>query len=224
MLFRSITTSTELLLLDPKLSDDARRRVLQVDRAARRMRYQIEALMVLSRGETITEQEPVDLRECAEEARSQVERYTVPRGVAYEVTIPRGTVILANRAALELVIGNLVRNAARFTERGFIRASYDGRRLAITDTGTGIPADLLPRIFERGARGDVSADGMGVGLDIVRNVCEMAGWTIDVRNLPEGGVTFEIGLGPALPRPARGEDDGVDESNSGPRFADEVQR
>ena len=111
---------------------------------------------------------------------------------------------------LEQVFVNLLENAARHTPPGTeveIQAIPDGRWLAITvrDTGPGLPAGDLDRVFEKFYRGPALADagrGSGLGLAISRAVAKVHGGTITAANRPGGGVEFLLRL-PRTENPPR---------------------
>ena len=109
----------------------------------------------------------------------------------------------ADRERLHQVLFNLVDNAIRFTPAGGevrIEAHrHDGSvEVSVADTGVGIPAEALPRLFERfyrvdsaRARGD---GGTGIGLAIARSVVEAHGGTISAESEPGHGSTFTFDL------------------------------
>jgi two-component system, NtrC family, sensor kinase len=76
-----------------------------------------------------------------------------------------------------------------------------GVRIRIHDTGTGIPVDVLPRIFEPWVTTKAAGLGTGLGLSITRDVVAAHGGTITVAAGPGAGTTFTIVL-PALPQPS----------------------
>jgi PAS domain S-box-containing protein len=103
-------------------------------------------------------------------------------------------------ALLERVIENLVGNAIRYTERGGVSISCkrDGAviRIAIEDSGIGIPPEALERIFDEYYRvGDQSrgrGQGLGLGLSIVKHIAQLLDHPIEVRSRPGEGSTFTV--------------------------------
>ena len=113
--------------------------------------------------------------------------------------------IRSDRVLLGRMIRNLVENAIRYTERGGISISCstvgDHMRIAVADTGIGIPGEHLPRIFEEFHQvGNPERDrsqGLGLGLAIVQRIGQLLGHPVTVRSTPgEGSVfTIEVPLG-----------------------------
>ena len=126
-----------------------------------------------------------------------------PAAAAKDVVVradiaPDAEAVLADPTALRQVLGNLVENAVRHTAAGTVRlvARREGDivSLAVTDTGIGIPADHLPRIFERFYRVDPARSreqgGTGLGLAIVRHLVEAHGGVATAES--ENGVGTTI--------------------------------
>jgi anti-sigma regulatory factor (Ser/Thr protein kinase) len=106
------------------------------------------------------------------------------------------------------VVANLVGNALKFTPNGGsvsveVRSGDDGARIEVRDTGVGIDAEELPRIFERFYRGsqvnEARGSGSGLGLAIVRSIVEMHGGTVTVESRIGAGSRFTV----MLPRDTR---------------------
>src|SRR5262249_13187161 len=128
---------------------------------------------------------------------------TIERGgVAYDVDCAPLPEVYVDRDMWERIVLNLVSNAFKYTFAGQIRVSLteqEGRAvLEVTDTGSGIPAPELPRLFERfrrfhGARGRAE-EGAGVGLALVQQLVRVHGGTIGVTSAPGVGSTFRVSL------------------------------
>ena len=106
-----------------------------------------------------------------------------------------------DRTRLEQVAANLIDNAVKYTAAGGrvdVEVARDGGRalLRVRDTGAGIPADELPRIWDRLFRGDTSRAerGLGLGLSLVKAIVEAHGGSVAVESEPGHGSTFMIAL------------------------------
>ncbi|GEM_PF-4490844 len=113
---------------------------------------------------------------------------------------------------LRQVINNLIDNAIKFTDKGSIRVSarrIDGEvRIAVRDSGVGIPPEDLDKIFERFHQGGTVTTGkprgIGLGLSICREIVRRSGGRIWAESAPGGGSTFIVALPAAAPAaPAR---------------------
>jgi signal transduction histidine kinase/DNA-binding response OmpR family regulator len=120
---------------------------------------------------------------------------------------------------LRQVLLNLISNAAKFTSQGriVVRGVADARsgelqRIDVIDTGVGIAADRLERIFEAFEQADASVQrrfgGTGLGLAISRSMCERLGYRLTVVSTPDAGSTFSIVTDPRAPLLARHEGPG----------------
>lgn len=188
----AIRTSCELLLADSAFSDKARSRIVQINDAAGRMTEQIQALLLLARGQAPGKVETVALADCVAEAAEPYRGEISRKGLAFEAAVAADAVLDLDYQALRLVLANLIRNAVRYTDRGFVRIGYASRRLSVADSGRGISADRLPHVFERFFRGGHDGGGSGLGLSIVKGVCDHYGWKVEVQSSPTSGSVFSI--------------------------------
>ncbi|HEX6212660.1 MAG TPA: ATP-binding protein [Methylomirabilota bacterium] len=112
--------------------------------------------------------------------------------------------VLGDATRLEQVVGNLVANALRYTPAGGrirLALSRQGEMAAlqVIDTGIGIPADLLPHVFDLFVQGPAGPDrteaGLGIGLTLVQQIVQLHGGTVDVASDGHGrGATFTVYL------------------------------
>lgn len=120
-------------------------------------------------------------------------------GVDLIMKVDGDPVVLADAVRLRQMVGNLVSNAIRYTPPGgSVTVGARGSTITVRDTGVGITAENLPKIFDRFWRADESRSrstgGSGLGLAIVRKLTEAHGGTIDVASTPGHGTTFTMRL------------------------------
>jgi two-component system phosphate regulon sensor histidine kinase PhoR len=99
------------------------------------------------------------------------------------------------------VFTNLIGNAIKFTDDGSVvvtqSADTDGVHISVTDTGIGIPTDLLPHIFDKFYRVENivhTKEGTGLGLALVRGIVDYHGGRVDVESQQGIGTTFTVHL------------------------------
>ncbi|MDT0481043.1 SpoIIE family protein phosphatase [Streptomyces doebereineriae] len=217
------------LLLGPlqqALADEdrpERREQLELaERGALRLLKQVNTLLDVARaeaGQTRPALEPVDLAGATAELAGVFRSAFEAAGLTLDVDCPPlPKPVPLDREMWEKVILNLLSNALKFTFTGGaqvqVAAASDWARLTVTDTGTGIPADELPRLFERfhrvrGARSR-SHEGSGLGLVLVKDLVEAHGGTVGVDSRLGQGTTLTVDLPFATaqrPRPAPPEAD-----------------
>ncbi|HEY7909422.1 MAG TPA: ATP-binding protein, partial [Thermomicrobiales bacterium] len=188
------------------LSPPQRERLEIAERNGLRLQRLVNSLLDFSRieaGQIEASYEPTDLaaftRDLASLFRSAIER----AGLRLIVDCPPLPVLIAvDREMWEKVVLNLLSNALKFTFDGAItvRLRADGGRavLTVSDTGTGIPPEELPRLFERfhrvrGARAR-TVEGSGIGLALVRELIRLHGGDVAAASAPGEGTTFTITL------------------------------
>jgi PAS domain S-box-containing protein len=199
--------------LDDPLSSEI---MAQQERALDSMTDLLNALLDISKLESGTVQPKlgdVSLADVLRDLRQQFESVAAARGLALAIDSP-DWVLRTDRVLLREVLQNLVANALKFTERGSVTVRCSGARSApiieVTDTGPGIPADQLDRIFEeyyQAEEGRGSRTGFGLGLTIVKHVSRLLGYRIEVSSIPGQGTTFRVTVPPdqLLDRPATGQ-------------------
>ena len=187
--------------------EEARDRSLSVaDREVLRLQHLVDGLLRFTRGPRRNGAPPVAI-DAAQEARAVAAEFE-PLARQHEVrvsitgddTVP---VRLAN-GALRQVLLNLLDNAVKYGgERGTVsidvrRHNGGGVRLAVQDSGPGVPAGERKRIWQSFERGDLArhrgVGGSGIGLTIVREIAEEHGGRATVESAPGGGARFIVDL------------------------------
>jgi signal transduction histidine kinase/ActR/RegA family two-component response regulator len=174
----------------------------------------VDEIMDLSRIESGTvsvSPEPVPVRPLAEAAFQLMEPVAAARGITLHPPVfaaSAGTDVLADQQRLTQVIINLVSNAIKYNRSGDdVRVEVAGAdrrrvRIVVTDTGSGIEPDLLPRLFtpfERLGAAATEIEGTGLGLALSRRLVESMGGTVGVESTVGVGSTFWVELAQAEP-------------------------
>src|ERR1700682_4108339 len=137
--------------------------------------------------------------------RTLIDRYQVRAAAGQLVLraeiVTAGSTALGDRAKTDQALQNIVDNALKFTSSGEVvisgHAELSRVEIAVRDTGQGIPARDLARIFERFYKVDRSRDaqpGSGLGLSIARHLVELQGGTILAESIPGGGSVIRVRL------------------------------
>ncbi|MEQ8663311.1 MAG: HAMP domain-containing sensor histidine kinase [Gammaproteobacteria bacterium] len=95
---------------------------------------------------------------------------------------------------LAIVLGNLLRNACAYTERGTVDVLVNASGLRITDSGIGMSKEYLGAVFSPAA-GRQHARGNGIGLSIVKRISERFDWNLEIESEPARGTTVTVTLG-----------------------------
>ena len=193
---------------DPDLSASVRERLAMIKRNILLETKLIDELLDLSRitsGKVELEIETVDLNETVRHVCGSCRSQMREKGVHLETEFHDAAALLvADPARLQQVLLNLLTNAIKFTpENGIIRITTarqaDGWKLQIQDTGIGISAEMLPRIFDAFEQGGVQVTrrfgGLGLGLAICKALVELHRGSIYAQSAgPDLGSTFIIEL------------------------------
>jgi signal transduction histidine kinase len=108
-----------------------------------------------------------------------------------EVDIEARPCLAVERPVLGMALGNLIRNAFSYTEGGRIQVRLHADRVVVEDTGAGIRPEELGHVFERHYRGTTSR-GAGIGLSLVKRVCDRYGWQVQIESEPGRGTKVQL--------------------------------
>jgi PAS domain S-box-containing protein len=193
----------QLLAMDD-LEAPQRESVDQVLSAGRHLLAVVDDVLDISRveaGNLALSMEPVGLAEVLAETMAMVSGSAAEHGVAISSILPHsyGVHVLADRRRLKQILLNLASNAVKFNRPGgsvtFSCSTVTPglMRVAVADTGNGIPADRLARLFtpfDRLGAEQTSVDGTGIGLALSKRLAELQGAALSVQSEEGVGSTF----------------------------------
>lgn len=198
-----ILTETQTTLKRERSAEEYRQSVEVCQRITQRMRRLIESLFQLARldaGQEQLKRMQFDLSGTAKECLELVGPLAEERGVKIHCELP-SLECVGDPERISQVITNLLTNAVQYNKPdGEVRVN--GRQengmavLTVADTGPGISAEDLPRVFERFYRAEKSrsSGNAGLGLSICKAIVEAHGGTIEVSSEPGSGTTFMVRL------------------------------
>jgi signal transduction histidine kinase len=215
----------EVALARERPAEELRETMGEVLEETRAMLHLVEDLLALARGEESEARAlagPVDVVGLLHEAAETGAVLAAGKPVEVRVEAPPSLVVSGQAGPLRRLLVNLVSNAVKFTDRGTVTLS--ARRLgpdeapgpppanggghagakprewievAVADTGAGIAAEELPRVFDRFYRVDAARErsgGTGLGLAIARMIAEQHGGVIEAESEPGRGSVFRVRL------------------------------
>lgn len=190
-----ILSAAEILLEDASLTDKQRGRVERIDRAARDMVELGTALLLMAREQSA----PGGMGVCkpADVIEHAVDRHLyllANKPVHFDMQLDRGVEVQADPALVDILVGNLIRNAFAHTERGSVEIRQDLDGIAVVDTGRGMSPEVASQAFVRHYRGSSSL-GAGIGLSLVKRICDQYGWQIHVESRENQGTHVSIRFG-----------------------------
>jgi heavy metal sensor kinase len=199
-----ILTQTQTSLNRERDAASYRQTVEACQRAAQRMRKLIESLLALARfdaGQEVLKRLPFDLAKTVSDCAELVQPLAEERGVKI-ITELSAQEITGDAERLAQVVTNLLTNAIQYNQpEGEVRVKLQAENglavLTIADTGKGISAEDLPRVFGRFFRADQSRTGAGnsgLGLAITKAIVEAHGGMIEVSSVEDVGTTFTVRL------------------------------
>jgi heavy metal sensor kinase len=197
---------TEIALRDESPSPAERERLLSQLDEVRRLSKIVDGLALLAKadaGQIALALEPVRLDELVRDNFADAQILAEPHGIQVELTDCEEISLRGDRHRLRQLLLNLADNAVKYNQPhgGVIMSllkSGDMAQIKITNTGAGIPPEILPRVFDRFFRGDPAhesaIDGCGLGLSIAQWIVSAHKGTIQINSVPSKLTTVTVKL------------------------------
>ena len=194
------------ILLDQNRPDDVRGNLRRIAGMVDRLARLTSQLKTFAHKDEVPVA-AVPLARCIADARAIVGADLGAHGIAFEADVRPATLsVMADEAAMVSLLANLMRNAIDAMQEAprrvlGIQARVHGDRvsIAVTDTGPGIRADILPRLFEPFVTSKPAGAGLGLGLVISAQLVQAAGGTLRAGNRGGGGACFTVDLPNVVP-------------------------
>ncbi len=189
-----INIAADMMLIENNLSEKSQKSLLKIKRAVYDMESLTEVFLMLAREDSgsMTWRE-VDVNRVA---RDQIERAEFLKGnkdIQVKLNEKGQLRVHSSETVIAVLLGNLIRNAVLYTEQGEVNINIKEDQLTIIDSGPGIPQANIDSIFEPFHRAtNENASGYGIGLTIVKRLCDRFHWDIEVSSEGQRGTSFKL--------------------------------
>ncbi len=192
-----ILGSSELLARDKTLTQRQQQAISRIISTAKDMNSLVETLLLLARGEDPAQlAESVVINDLVNLLVEQIDRsHNIDKHVSLKVISNDVLSVSAPAQAVGIVLGNLIRNACNYTQEGKIDITINKQSVIVADTGHGMSADEIPVLvkpFERSTSLANDSPGYGLGLDIVKRLCERFEWQLNIDSSVGAGTSVSV--------------------------------
>jgi len=194
-----IRMACELLSADAGLPSHTQRSVRRIQGAVGDMESLVQAFLILAReGDTGLPDEDFLINEVVRDELEKVRPLIADKPIELVLDEQAAFMLHAPPRVLSVLLGNLLRNACLYTDRGEVRVRVLPGELRIEDTGVGMTPDELEKVFEPFYRAEHGSDslrrseGHGIGLSIVRRLSQRFGWPVRMESTAGAGTVVRV--------------------------------
>jgi signal transduction histidine kinase len=181
----------ELLEDDKQLLEKQQERIAKIGRANSDMVNLTQALLLMARENN----DEIDIQTCdvnkVVSVAIETNRHLLSKNTQIILVSHSHANIEAERTLLSIVVSNLIRNAYTFTPSGTVSVLVEENSVTVKDTGTGIRSEEIGKVFQKHFKGSGSP-GSGIGLSLVKRICERYGWEIIIISTEGKGTTAKL--------------------------------
>lgn len=186
-----IRGAVEILSTETDKHPSMRAPIDRINRALQDASDSVNVLLMLARAPNLIESSEISVSALAQAQVTQyqfmVERKPVElrfAGGDFKLRVPS--------KLLEAALGNLIRNACLYTERGTVTVEITVQTIQVRDTGAGLPKAVIAMLLDEHTSTYVGSEGTGLGLALVKRICEYIGATLRFVSSPDQGSIIEI--------------------------------
>jgi signal transduction histidine kinase len=192
-----VLSSSLELLSESRLTAAEQKIVKKALQTVSKMQSTVSVFLNLFRNNSEMKCPQITVKEAVLRNREAWEKTAEQKGLRFSLSLEGEYLQKYNEVLCETLVSNIVSNALRYTEAGYVAVSVTPRLVRVEDSGAGIPEEDLPHIFESGYRGKSSGNrGSGIGLSLARKCADALGCEIEVQSEPGRGSVFVIRLKP----------------------------
>lgn len=195
-----IRVASDMVSAESDLSPMARRSIARIQKASKEMESLVEGFLLLARENDFGHSEhPYPVSEAVSEEVDKARLLLLNKPVEIALRVDSDFNIEVPYYVVSTVVGNLIRNACHYTDKGGIEVIIDQGSIAVKDTGIGMSSEQLDRVFDMFYRGENSnQSGKGIGMSLVKRFCDRFGWRIELESVPGQGTSATLLMRDAL--------------------------
>jgi signal transduction histidine kinase len=187
-----ILSTTEILFEDLALTQKQKDRIARIDRAARDMAELGTALLLMAREEgMLGTTGGCSVANVIEHAVDRHRHLLASKPVQVDMQLDRDVELPVDPALVDILVSNLIRNAFSYTDNGSVSIRQDRSSLCVADSGRGMSEQLAKQAFFRHFR-DMTSLGAGIGLSLVKRICDQYGWQVHLESREQAGTSVTI--------------------------------
>ena len=190
-----IRETAEELLSIPGIDNHKKQNIERILSTCTEMNLLIETLLLLSQSSEPLINEIVNVNEIIENLVEQTDiSLNSDNHVSFNVVTNSKLFVNGHDQAIAIILGNLIRNACLYTQKGQIVITINKHNVIVTDTGQGMPEEKIPELIKPFSRSILAEEvtGYGLGLDIVKRLCELFNWEISINSSLGGGTSISL--------------------------------